>query len=286
MKTNNNISSFGAARTFMQRGTCSESLLAVLNRAYGHPMEREEHASMVLAGGIATHGYQCGMLWGASLAAGAQAYRTFGPTPQAEAAAVFAARRLAETLVQREGSFNCLEITETDWNNKWDMAKFFLKGGTVSCMRRVVSYSKVAHDVIDTALNDFVRRQEPVPAGPVSCAAELARRQGATEIQVVMAAGLAAGIGLSGGGCGALGAALWLAQMDNEEKPTGMSMTTPMIERMLETFLKASGHEFECAEIVGKRFEDPAAHTNHLASGGCAAILDALAGTETSTQAA
>ena len=33
---------------------------------------------MPLAGGFMGYGYQCGMLWGAVLAAGAQAYRIFG----------------------------------------------------------------------------------------------------------------------------------------------------------------------------------------------------------------
>jgi hypothetical protein len=37
------------------------------------------------------HGYQCGMIWGATLAAGAQAYRLLGPGPQAETAAIIAA---------------------------------------------------------------------------------------------------------------------------------------------------------------------------------------------------
>ena len=52
---------------------------------------------MPFAGGIMQHGYQCGMIWGAALAAGAQAYRLFGPGPQAEAMAVIAAQWLVES---------------------------------------------------------------------------------------------------------------------------------------------------------------------------------------------
>ena len=69
---------------------------------------------MPLAGGIMQHGYQCGMIWGATLAAGAQAYRLFGPGPQAETAAIIAAQRLVESFRTRNKHINCLEITEID----------------------------------------------------------------------------------------------------------------------------------------------------------------------------
>ncbi len=69
------ISSIGTVRTFLKVGTCSEALCNVLDRAFDHPLKLEEEATAPLAGGIMLHGYQCGMLWGVTLAAGAQAYR-------------------------------------------------------------------------------------------------------------------------------------------------------------------------------------------------------------------
>ena len=65
--------------------------MSVVDRSFDHPLKLEERASMPLAGGIMLHGYQCGMIWGAALAAGAQAYRLYGPGPQAETAAIIAA---------------------------------------------------------------------------------------------------------------------------------------------------------------------------------------------------
>lgn len=56
-------------------------------------MEFEERAADPLAGGV-QYGYQCGMVWGAALAAGAQAYRLFGTGLQAEAGAMMAAQRM------------------------------------------------------------------------------------------------------------------------------------------------------------------------------------------------
>ena len=43
---------------------------------------------MQLAGGILGSGYQCGMLWGGALAAGAQAYRCYGAGARAEVEAL------------------------------------------------------------------------------------------------------------------------------------------------------------------------------------------------------
>jgi hypothetical protein len=66
-------------------------------------------------------------------------------------------------------------------------------------------YAPVALREIDAALSDPTVE---APHGPLSCAAVLARKMGAVDQHAVMAAGLAGGIGLSGGACGALGAAV------------------------------------------------------------------------------
>ena len=65
-------------RAFVNGRACSDTLLHVLDRAFGHPRPEEERAAMPFAGGIMQHGYQCGMIPGATLAAGAQAHRLFG----------------------------------------------------------------------------------------------------------------------------------------------------------------------------------------------------------------
>ena len=79
--------------------------MSVVDRSFDHPLKLEEHAAMPLAGGIMQHGYQCGMIWGATLAAGAQAYRLFGPGPQAETRAIIAAQRLVESFRARNNEY-------------------------------------------------------------------------------------------------------------------------------------------------------------------------------------
>lgn len=273
------LSSLGTMLTFLKVGTCSEASFNVLDRAYGHPMEQEERASMLFAGGIMQHGYQCGLLWGAVLAAGAEAHRLFGPGPQAESAAMEAARRLAESFRARNKSINCLEITDTDWNVKLQMLMNFLRGGPVTCLRMAAREAREALGVINQAFSE--NPVEP-PQPPVSCSAVLARSMGESDMHAVMAAGLAGGIGLSGGACGALGAALWIMGMgclregvdDNIWKSKVLqSRARDRIDR----FMKKADYQFECTRIVGRRFEDVGDHARYLRGGGCAELIEELA---------
>jgi len=269
------ITSFKTARTFWKDGPCSTALMAIIDRAHGHPLEAEELATSPLAGGIVQQGFQCGMVWGTVLAAGAQAYRLYGATPRAEAAAMRAAQRLIALFRESEGEFNCLELTEIDMTRKSQVAKYFFKGGPISCTRRAVRIAPRALEVIDQAL---VETGIDEPAGPASCAAELARRMGASEMHAVMAAGLAGGIGMSGGACGALGAAIWITGMQNPEEKIGFSVEGTAVGDTIERFLEATGHTYECSEIVGREFAGAADHARHVCGGGCSRILAALAG--------
>lgn len=232
---------------------------------------------MSLAGGIEQMGFQCGMLWGAALAAGAQAHQVFGAGPQAEAAAVVAAQRLVETFRAKYKAINCLELTGTDWKNPTGrtMLKFLVRGGPIQCFGMAASYAPLAADAIDSAL-----AEEPAapPCHPVSCAALLAQRMGASELHTVMAAGLAGGIGLCGGACGALGAAIWLAGLgSSDDETTKLNFNDPKAMDTIDRFVEASGGEFECSAIVGRKFEDVADHAGYLRSGGCGQIIEALA---------
>jgi hypothetical protein len=266
------ITTMGTVKAFTQ-DACSGTLMGVLDRAYGHPMEAEEAASNPLAGGIVQQGYQCGQLWGASLAAGAQAYRTFGAGPRAEAAAVKASQRVVEAFRGMNRETNCLELTDTPMQDVKGVLRYFAKAGPVRCGRMAVRFAPVAYQEIEQALAEVPTEATPPCA---NCAAMVARKMGASEQHTVMAAGLAGGIGLGGGGCGALAAAIWLTGINRPEEKTGLSAEGTTIGEVIDAFVKSSDHEFECAEIAGRTFEDAADHARYMASGGCARILDAL----------
>jgi hypothetical protein len=86
---------------------------------------------------------------------------------------------------------------------------------------------------------------------------------GVSDRLAVMAAGLAGGIGLSGGACGALGTAIWIISMNHlEEKGEKLDFKSPEALDTIDLFLKCTDFEFECCEITGRRFENTDEHEN------------------------
>lgn len=248
--------------------------MTVVDGSFDHRLPREEHAAAPLAGGIAGMGFQCGQVWGAALAAGAQAYQRYGPGPQAEAAAVVASQRLVESFRGSYQSINCLDVTQLDWKNSNtpQVLQYILKGGVARCFGMTASYSRAAFNEINTVFSNG--RTTPI-APPVSCAALLAHQMGMTELHAVMAAGFAGGIGLSGGACGVLGAAIWLRTL-NRSAETKFDLNDPETMDLIDRFAELTAVTFECAEIVGRKFEDANDHANYLRQGGCSKLIEAL----------
>jgi hypothetical protein len=273
------VSSIGTVRTFIKKGTCSETSFNVLNRAFDNPLVTEEHAATSFAGGIMQNGYQCGLIWGAALAAGTRAYQLYGAGPKAETAAVAVSQRLIGTFrTLNKNNINCLEITELDKSStKMQMVTYFLiKGGTIGCFLRAAKYAKAAFRDI----NDIMEEENiGTMAGPVSCASMVVQKRGGSPMQAVTAAGLAGGIGLCGGACGALGAAIWLSGIDTIKKSGGkIEFKDPQAEEIISRFLKATDYEYECEKIAGRKFEKVGDHAEYIRQGGCAKIIEVLAG--------
>lgn len=267
----------GTVGAFLKGRACSDTLFHVLNRAFGDPLKTEERAALPLAGGLMQHGYQCGMIWGAVLAAGAQAYRLYGPGAQAETGAIAAARRLVAVFQARNNAIDCHAITNLNASstNLQMIHYFLLKGGTIRCFRRTAGYAPAAFSAITAALS---KSNDEAPSAPASCAALLARKMGGSDLHAVMAAGLAGGIGLCGGGCGALGAAIWIIGMQSIKDGNGkIEFKNPPAIDAIDRFTACTDFEFECAAIVGRRFTDTADHSGYLQAGGCAGIFEALA---------
>ena len=235
---------------------------------------------MPLAGGIANMGYQCGMLWGAALAAGAQAYRLNGPGAQAETEAILASQKLVETFrTHTKNEINCLEISHLNLQGQPELAsilKFFLKGGPVACFLKTARFAPDAYREIDSSISG---ESTDTPSTPVSCVGLLAEKMGASRMHATMVAGFAGGIGLCGGACGALGAAIWLNGINGatgELELEGLSYSGTWVNDRVETFLENSDYEFECSEIVGRKFESVDDHAEYISNGGCSKIIEAL----------
>ncbi len=282
----NATSDISATRTvgaFLNRRACSETLFCVLDRAFEQPekpknRKLEERACSTLAGGIIGRGYQCGMLWGATLNAGAQVYRHCGNAAQSEAQSIIAAERLVKSFRARNSSTNCAKLTVPNIEAA-GMTYFFLKGGLIRCLHRAANYAPAAFDDIASCLSE---QPTSVPFSPMSCSALLAKKVGATDQHTVMVAGFAGGIGLSGGGCGALGAAIWLIAVNTIKEGIDSNLWESKLFRaradaMIDSFLRCSGHRFECSDIIGRRFQSVDDHACHLRDGGCSEIIETLA---------
>jgi hypothetical protein len=256
--------------------------MGVVDRSFDHSLKTEEKACAPLASGIMQYGYQCGMVWGGALAAGAQAYRLYGSGSRAETAAILASQLIVESFCNRNKYVDCSDITEVEWKPSskrqavTQILKFFIKGGPIGCFRMAAGYAPIAFDAISSSMSEM---DFEVPEPPVSCAALLASKMGASDLHRVMVSGFAGGIGLNGSGCGALGAAIWFNGIRNLEKGnTKIDYKDPGALALIDRFLKITNYEFECKEIVGRGFESISNHADYLHNGGCADIIDMLAG--------
>jgi hypothetical protein len=103
---------------------------------------------------------------------------------------------------------------------------------------------------------------------------------GLSDRHKVMVAGLAGGIGLCGGACGALGAAIWIIGMNiNKEGSGKIEFKDPKALDVIDRFMKCTDYKFECSEIVGRKFKNVGDHAGYLHDGGCSAIIETLAQT-------
>jgi hypothetical protein len=152
---------------------------------------------------------------------------------------------------------------------------FLVKGGSIGCFRRAAKYAPLAYDEINSSFSEELR---DIPEEPVSCAALLAKKMGLSDKHQTMVAGLAGGIGLCGGACGALGAAIWILSMKISKEEDGkVDFDHPRANALIEKLLKCTDYEFECSKIVGRQFENVKDHADYIQDGGCTKLIEILA---------
>lgn len=262
-------------RVFLKKGTCSRTFFHILDRHFGQIDDAAEQAADPLAGGILQQGYQCGMLWGAALAAGAQAYRRRTDPDQAVPLAMHATRCLMDSFVNRARSADCSDITHTDWTRKFSILKYLLSGKMITCFRLA---DRWAPEAIAAAERGLSVPAEQLPVKCRNCAVEILRRLGCSDAESVTVAGLAGGLGLSGNACGALAAVVWKHTLDRVRAHNyKYSLSDPLLAKILQDFYKATDYEMECRIITGRSFASQEEHSAYIADGGCRQLLDALA---------
>jgi hypothetical protein len=180
-----------------------------------------------------------------------------------------------ESFENRAKSVNCRDITGCDFSGRSGLAKALLLGRFLRCFRLA---GRWAPEAIRAANEGLSRPLGDSPPMPIGCASEVARRMGASDEEMAMVAGFAGGIGLSGNGCGALAAAIWLTTLERvRKKEWTYSLSDPVAGGILKKFRAATGSETACLRITGKRFHTLAEHAQFMANGGCANLIDLLA---------
>lgn len=262
-------------KIFIKKGPCPHALFYALNLEFGHQKETEEFASDPFAGGLMQTGYQCGMLWGASLGVGAESFRRHENHGQAIAAAITATQHLMDSFSKRAKTVNCLDITKYDTTTKFGMVKFFLTGKPFTCMNLA---GKWGPEAIQAAVEGLSHKLTDLPQKPKSCASEVAGKMGASDEEMIMVAGFAGGLGLSGNACGALSAAIFmntLAWCRNHPGKSGSS--NPGAKKILKAFYDETDSEILCHTISGKQFKTIGDHTEFVNKGGCDKLMNVLA---------
>ena len=267
-------------KVFWKLRTCSRSFFFILNREFGYPKEIEEFAANPLAGGIRLKGHQCGMLWGATLAVGAEAFRRHEDHNQAIAAAIIATQHLLESFSETTESINCRDITGCDFSSKRGIGKYLFSGKFLSCFTLA---DKWAPKAIESAREGLATVQTLPFQHPVSCASMVAQKMGASDEEQLMVAGFAGGLGLSGNACGALSAAIWMNALARRRKRLDANehevLDCPRATATIEAFCSATDSKMLCHEITGQYFKTMDSHTDFINNGGCAKLIDLLATT-------
>lgn len=261
-------------KIFMKKGTCSHTFFHILNREFGHLKELEERASDSLAGGIMQKGHQCGMLWGSSLAVGAEAYRKCKNQSEAIAVAVNATQKIMMSFVERENTINCKDITHCDFSSKLSIAKYFFSGRFLHCYNLANQW---APEAVQAAIQGLTNKDIVTTKEYMSCATEVAKKMGASDEEMIIVTGFAGGLGLSGAACGALSAAIWMKSLKwcrEEEKKS--PMTNPYSKKTLDIFYQATNSKILCRDITGEDFKTISEHTKFIKNGGCSKLIETL----------
>lgn len=262
-------------KVFKKLGTCSRTFFYLLNREFGQNNETDERAADPLAGGILQKGHQCGMLWGSSLAVGAEAYRRCDNTDHATAVAIRATQSVMASFSEREKTINCRDITHCDFKSKWSFAKYFFSGRFLYCFKMAQNW---APEAVNSAKDGLIENKDVLPKHSMSCASEVLRKMGASEKEIIMVAGFAGGLGLSCDACGALSAAIWYNTLGWCKDITEKSpLINPNAVKTLKSFENTVADKILCTELTERSFKTIEEHTEYIKSGGCDKLIIALA---------
>lgn len=269
-----------AKKIFKEKGTCSRTFQFILNTEFGNELPEEELASDPLAGGIMKKGHQCGMLWGAALAIGAEAYERTKDLDKASVLAISGTQTMMSSFEKRTKSMNCKDITGCTMDNFFGMTiymiKVMMKGmDNSTCFNLAEDWYE---DAIESATEGLSKNQNTAPLNTINCASEVVRKMGGSDQEMAMVAGFAGGMGLGGNGCGALSAAIWKRSLDwVKEHPGKSAFGNKPSKELVKKFKKITNSEMVCQKICKLKFKSTEDHSRYIKNGGCKKLIEVLA---------
>ena len=271
-----------AKTVFREKGTCSHTFAYLLNREFGNNKEPEERATDPMAGGLMQKGHQCGMLWGASLAVGAEAYRRSLTSDEAIPLAITATQKLLESFSNRTNTINCRDITNTNMDSFFGLTKYMIKT-MLQGMNNSTCFNLAENwlpEAIQSAKEGLSLEEKVPKLNTISCATEVAKKMGASNEEMIMVAGFAGGLGLSGNACGALSAAIWMNSLKwAKEHPNKSTFKNKKAKATLKAFNKETKSEMLCHKICQKQFKNIDEHSQFILNGGCNNLIKILSKT-------
>ena len=267
-------------KVFREKGTCSHTFAYLLNREFGKNKETEERATDPMAGGLMQKGHQCGMLWGASLAVGAEAYRRSQNSEEAIRLAITATQKLLESFSKRTNTINCRDITHSNLDNFFGLTKYMIKT-MIQGMNNSTCFNLAENwlpEAIQSAKEGLSQEPTDSTQKPISCATEVAKKMVASNEEMSMVAGFAGGLGLSGNACGALSTAIWMNSLAwAKDHPDKSTFKNKNAKATLKAFNKETNSEMLCHNICQQQFKTIDEHTQFIKNGGCSKLIETLA---------
>lgn len=260
---------------FLQTGTCSQTMFHILNQEFGNEMLYEERAADALAGGVVYEGKICGLVLGAVLAAGTEAYHEGESIDNSIQLSIGATQKLIESFKQQANMLNCYDIANVNFNSKGSIFRYVVTGKGIKCFNLADKWAPMAINVVKQAINIKITSEN---TSCRSCASRVVREMGGSETESAIVAGLAGGIGLSGNICGALTASIWYKALKWLRKhPEKKNYPDDLAKEKIRQFLELTEGDYLCPNLSGKRFKNLEEHSSFIAEGGCNKLVDILA---------
>lgn len=276
-------------KEFLDRFSCSEAMLTILNNAEGKTHKIYEEAADPLNGGfLAEMDGLCGVLWGGVLASGIRASERISDPVKAADKAMEAAKAIFETYRTSGDPEDCSDITKL---HQWNLMKFMTGGNMEICQGHMIEFAPRFHNKINEVLQTSSTKEKKERNCAMEAYERAVKALGLKEYtDPVIVAGFAGGIAMTGNVCGALAAtiyALAIKYFVERNKPKhskfrstlqGMNIGNGWIKPMqvVSSSFRSDVKGKKCSEITGRTFKSSEELTKFLNDGNCDSIFDKL----------